>query len=124
MKLMSEMTTAELAAYIQSHLRYKGIEVVLTGGSVVSIYSQQKYVSKDLDFVVIGYWKSSRIREAMEEINFQRIGRHYESSETDLLVEFPGGPLSIFRKCKLNRRCFEVVRYSNQFSKRFVRYWI
>jgi ABC-type transport system substrate-binding protein len=95
MKSMAEMTTAELAAYIQSHLRNNGIDVVLTGGGVVTKYSQQKYVSKDLDFVVTGYAKISRIRETMEEIGFKRVGRHYESSETDLLVEFPGGPFSV-----------------------------
>ncbi len=36
MKPISKMSRAELAAYIQSHLREKGIESVLTGGSAVS----------------------------------------------------------------------------------------
>jgi hypothetical protein len=95
MKLLANMTTAELAAYVQSHLRSKGIETVLTGGSVVSIYSQQRYVSKDLDFVIAGYMRRHVIREAMEEIGFKQSGRHYVSSETVFVVEFPGGPLSI-----------------------------
>jgi hypothetical protein len=51
MKTIKEMTQGELGAYIQSHLRQKGIEVVLSGGAAVGIYSNNLYVSKDLDFV-------------------------------------------------------------------------
>jgi hypothetical protein len=95
LKSIANMTPGELAAYIQSHLRAKGIEAVLTGGSAVSIYSQGKYVSKDLDFVVDGFAKRSKIRDAMEELGFQQIGRHFEHPEAEFLVEFPGGPLSV-----------------------------
>lgn len=89
------MSRAELAAYIQSQLRTKGIEAVLTGGSAVSIFSGEKYVSMDLDLVIMGYAKRSRVREAMLEIGFDQVGRHFEHPETVLLVEFPGGPLSV-----------------------------
>ena len=51
MKAISEMTMGELAAYIDTHLRQHGIDVVLSGGASVAIYSQHKYVSKDLDFI-------------------------------------------------------------------------
>ena len=95
MKPVAKMTRAELAAYIQSHLRGKGIESVLTGGSAVSIFSGEKYVSLDLDFVITGYPKRSRVLEAMQEIGFRQTGRHFEHPDTALLVEFPGGPLSV-----------------------------
>jgi molybdate-binding protein len=51
MKDISRMTQAELAAYVQSYLRKKGIIVVLSGGAVVGIYSKGQYVSKDIGFV-------------------------------------------------------------------------
>ncbi|MDF1527072.1 MAG: hypothetical protein P1S59_12500 [bacterium] len=35
----------------KNHLENKGIRVVLTGGSCVSIYSNNKYQSMDLDLV-------------------------------------------------------------------------
>lgn len=95
MKPVAKMTRAELAAYIQSHLRSKGIEAVLTGGSAVSIFSSEKYVSMDLDFVITGYPKRSKVQDAMHEIGFHQAGRHFEHPETALLVEFPGGPLSV-----------------------------
>lgn len=40
MKLIEKMERADLAAFVQKHLRYKGIDVVLSGGACVSIYSQ------------------------------------------------------------------------------------
>ena len=45
------MTLGELAAYIDTHLREHGINVVLSGGACVAIYSDHQYVSKDLDFI-------------------------------------------------------------------------
>jgi len=98
MKSIADMTQGELGAYIQTHLRASGIDVVLTGGSAVSIYSGNKYVSKDLDLVIAGFARRSKIREVMNEIGFHQVGRHFEHPEAGFLVEFPGGPLSIGRQ--------------------------
>ena len=95
MKPIAQMTRGELAAYVQSHLRENDIESVLTGGSAVSIYSAEIYVSMDLDFVITGYPKRSKIEGVMRDIGFHQAGRHFEHPETRLLVEFPGGPLSV-----------------------------
>lgn len=38
MKPILQMTQIELAAYVHDHLRQQGIDVVLSGGSVVSFY--------------------------------------------------------------------------------------
>lgn len=53
MKSIKIMTNAELAAFIGSHLLERGIDVVLSGGACVSIYSNGKYVSMDLDLINI-----------------------------------------------------------------------
>jgi hypothetical protein len=95
MKPLAQMTRGELAAYIQSHLRARGIDSVLTGGSAVSIFSGENYVSIDLDFVITSYPKRSKIADAMHGIGFHQAGRHFKHPETSLLVEFPGGPLSV-----------------------------
>ena len=95
MKSIKKMTNAELAAFIESHLREKGIDVVLSGGACVSIYSDGKYVSMDLDLVDIYLEKRSKIRKAMQEIGFIEEGRHFIHPDTDYFVEFPAGPLSV-----------------------------
>ena len=95
MKKISEMDAAELSAYVQSHLKKAGIEVVLSGGSVVTIYSQSKYVSKDLDLVNIYASSYKKIKALMMELSFQEDGRYFAHPDTHLFIEFPAGPLAI-----------------------------
>ena len=47
MKKISEMTQGELGAFIQSHLRKKGIDVVLSGGAAVGIHSSRNEIDID-----------------------------------------------------------------------------
>ena len=57
MKQIKNMSQIELAAYIQDSLQKAGIEVVLSGGSALSFYSSDKYVSKDLDLINANFGK-------------------------------------------------------------------
>ncbi len=95
MKSVKEMTNAELAAFVESHLRNKGIDVVLSGGACVSIYSSNKYVSMDLDLINTRFVKRRRIHDAMKEIGFSEEGRYFKHQDTEFFIEFPGGPLSV-----------------------------
>jgi hypothetical protein len=54
-KSVKDMSIGELAAFISSHLKRNGIDAILSGGSCVSIYSENKYVSLDLDFIEFGH---------------------------------------------------------------------
>jgi hypothetical protein len=94
-KQIKDMSQSELAAYIQSVLQGEGITVVLSGGSAVSFYSGNKYVSKDLDLINTGFARRSRIKSVMEKIGFEEKGRYFINSETRFFVEFPDGPLSV-----------------------------
>ena len=89
------MTQAEVAAYVQSHLRKKGISVVLSGGATVSIYTSNKYVSADIDLVNAFFAERNKIKKAMEEIGFHEMDRYFTHPDTKHLVEFPPGPLSV-----------------------------
>jgi hypothetical protein len=95
MKKIKAMSQVELAAYIQDSLQAEGIQVVLSGGSAVSFYSSNKYVSKDLDLINTGFAKRSKIRSAMENLGFTEKGRYFIHRETTFFVEFPDGPLSV-----------------------------
>lgn len=95
MKTMNRMTQGELGAFVQSHLRRNGIEVVLSGGAAVAIYSNNKYVSRDLDLINIYGVNRRKIRDAMMEIGFREDGRYFKHPESQFFVEFPPGPLSI-----------------------------
>ena len=95
MKQIKNMTQVELAAYVQSCLQKQGINVVLSGGSAVSFYSSNKYVSKDLDLINAKFARRRDIKSVMEKIGFQEKGRYFVNPDTDYFVEFPDGPLSV-----------------------------
>src|SRR6266498_5729108 len=95
MKQIRNMNQAELAAYIQDSLQKERIRVVLSGGSAVSFYSSDKYVSKDLDPINANFAKRGEIKDIMEQLGFHEKGRYFVNSETQFLVEFPDGSLSV-----------------------------
>jgi hypothetical protein len=95
MKPVKAMTTGELAAFVATHLRDAGIDVVLSGGSCVTIYSEGKYVSGDLDFIDTRFATRREIRDAMNGIGFSERDRFFHHPETELLVEFPKGPPAV-----------------------------
>jgi hypothetical protein len=95
-KPIKDMSTGELAAFISTHLKRNGIDVVLSGGSCVSIFSENKYVSGDLDFIEFGSISIRKLKRVLGEIGFfYGKDRYFRSSETDIFLEFPPGPLSV-----------------------------
>lgn len=95
MKSIATMTRLELACFVSSAFQKAGIRVVLSGGSCVSIYSQEKYVSMDLDFVNAAFTERGRIRGVMTSLGFHEENRYFRHPDTHLLVEFPPGPLGV-----------------------------
>lgn len=95
MKPIGKMTQGELGAFIQSQLREKGIEVVLSGGAAVAIYTNNKYVSKDLDLINIYGVNRRKIRDVMIVVGFYEEGRYFRHPDSQFFVEFPPGPLAI-----------------------------
>ncbi len=83
----------ELAALVCTTLEAHGISVVLSGGAVVSIYSNAEYVSYDLDFVALGL--ARRVDGAMESLGFEKRKRHWTHPRSRYWVEFPPGPVAI-----------------------------
>jgi hypothetical protein len=95
MKPIGRMNQGELAAYVQTGLRERGIETILSGGAAVALYSRNKYVSLDLDLVNAYFAKPAHIRGVMEQIGFYEVGRHFKHPESRYIIEFPPGPLSV-----------------------------
>jgi len=94
-KSIKNMSIGELAAFISSHLKRNGIEVVLSGGSCVSIYTENKYASLDLDFIEFGSVSRRKLKRILGEIGFYEKNRYFINIETDIFLDFPSGPLSI-----------------------------
>jgi predicted nucleotidyltransferase len=96
-KPISEMTRADLGAFVQTHLRRRGIDVVLSGGACVSIYTRNRYESMDLDMIHISLMKPKRrsLCDAMRELGFTEDGRYFNHADTELFIEFPPGPPAV-----------------------------
>ena len=92
-KISAKTSTEELATIVSEHLKSKGIQAVLVGGAVVTIYSENEYRSRDLDFISPNEHKE--IANAMIELGFTAKGKNFAHSETEFTVEFPSGPLAI-----------------------------
>lgn len=92
---MSRLALVDLAGLIASHLARHDIPVALVGGSCVAIYSEDSYVTKDLDFIELHYTKRSHLRDVLAIIGFIENNRYFVHPKCDYILEFPSGPLSI-----------------------------
>jgi hypothetical protein len=88
-----DLSREEVASLVCDALDRSGIHVVLSGGAVVSIYSDNEYESFDLDFIRTGL--ARRVDDVMRAIGFERSGRHWRHPDSSFWVEFPPGPVQI-----------------------------
>lgn len=92
-KINKQMSIKEFAIHVASELKKSGIDVILTGGAVVSIYSNNKYVSNDLDFLSSS--DHQKITDAMFILGFKNEGKDFYHPHSNFYVEFPGRTLII-----------------------------
>lgn len=93
MKISKSMNRKQFAAAIVDQLEKHGISCVLVGGACVSIYTDEKHSSHDLDF--ISPYSHEAISIALAELGFKKEGRYFTHAQTELYVEFPTGPVAI-----------------------------
>lgn len=94
MKITKHSDIQTVASIVCGQLLKNGISAVLTGGAVVSIYTENEYESKDLDFITASEVK--HIEKVLLEIGFKKsAGRHFIHPDTEYYVEFPKPPLAI-----------------------------
>jgi hypothetical protein len=85
----------DLAAVICDACKRGGIDVVLSGGACVSIYTKNKFESFDLDFVLQSHVSRIKIKPVVEALGFKKDGRHFRHPESPYIVEFLSPPLSV-----------------------------
>lgn len=89
-------TLEELAAIVSESLERAGIIATLSGGAAVSIYTKNRYLSQDLDFVTMAL--VHELTTALGPLGFRNTGRPrlsvFEHPDTHWYLEFPPAPLS------------------------------
>ncbi|MBX2986614.1 MAG: nucleotidyl transferase AbiEii/AbiGii toxin family protein [Bdellovibrionaceae bacterium] len=96
MKITKMMSRKQFAAVAVRQLEKHGISCVLVGGACVSIYTNERHASKDLDF--ISPYSHEQIAKALSEIGFEKQGRYFKHPSSKLYLEFPNGPIGIGNK--------------------------
>lgn len=94
---VSKFSIVELAALVCESLRKEGLQATLSGGACAAIYSNNRYVTGDLDFVVNYVWPENDkiIERVMSGLGFKKSGRIFVNKSIAYSIEFPPGPLSI-----------------------------
>lgn len=89
------LSLKDFAITISDYLYKNGIETVLTGGACVTIYTNNKYKSYDLDLVLISIDKQKKARQLLKDIGFYEEERYFKHNETDYFIDFMSPPLSV-----------------------------
>ena len=93
--MIASMSLIELGSHICTALAKANIDVVLSGGSCVQIYSDGAYTSYDLDMINRYNDPFKKIKLVMESLGFQEEGKYFTHPDTHYFIEFPPGPLGV-----------------------------
>lgn len=69
------------------------MKTVLVGGACVTIYSDNHYLSYDLDFVT--FETSSKIKKALSELGFMPKGKYFSRTDCPYFIEFVSPPIAV-----------------------------
>lgn len=89
------LSLKDFAIVISDYLLKNGIEVILTGGACVTIYTDNKYMSYDLDFVLISSNKQKEVKKLLLGLGFSEENRSFRHDDIEYFIEFVPTPLSV-----------------------------
>jgi len=90
-----DLSLKDFAIFISDFLRREGIETLLSGGACVAIYTKNKYMSYDLDFVLAAGDDNRRARKCLEAIGFAQKGRYLVPKDSKFFIDFVSPPASV-----------------------------
>lgn len=82
----------EIAVLVSEALEAAGIPAVLGGGGAVSQYSDNEYMTADLDFITVE--RNKVIAKVIANLGFTPKGKDFHHPQSRYFLEFPPGPLS------------------------------
>lgn len=82
-----------LAALVNQKFIEHGMKTVLVGGACVTIYSNNRYLSYDLDFIT--FETSSTVKKALLELGFRPKGKYFSRSDCPYFIEFVSPPVAV-----------------------------
>ncbi|MFC1770833.1 hypothetical protein ACFLZV_03000 [Candidatus Margulisiibacteriota bacterium] len=118
----------ELAEYVGKHLHRNDVEAVLVGGACVSIYTENKYMSYDLDFIT--YETMRKVKKILEGIGFVYDDKKYFiHKDCKFFLEFVSPPIAIgdepvtqFKTLKSNTGAIKILTPTDCVKDRLAAY--
>ena len=108
--ITASSTLEDVAAIVSSALDDAGIAATLSGGAAVSIYSNNVYQSKDLDFVTAAL--ISDLSPVLAELGFVHSGvprmSQFSHPLIEWFVEFPPTPISFGHLYVTHEQCATI----------------
>ncbi len=83
----------DLAGYVSEELRKRGIDTILVGGACVTIYTENRYQSYDLDYIT--YVDMKRVKKALAELGFIERKKYFKHEGCQWFVEFVSPPVAV-----------------------------
>lgn len=95
-EITEESTVEQVAAIVSDALDNAGITATLSGGAAVTIYSDNAYLSRDLDFVTAAM--VADLAPVLKALGFEPTGvprlSQFSHPKVEWYVEFPPSPLT------------------------------
>ena len=95
-EITEQSSLEEVAAIVSDALDDAGITATLSGGSAVTIYSNNQYLSRDLDFVTSAM--VADLKPVLQRLGFEHTGvprlSQFSHPKVEWYVEFPPSPLT------------------------------
>lgn len=91
-KITAESPLQEIAVLVSEALEKAGIPAVLSGGGAVAQYSENEYMTTDLDFITVE--RNKVIAPVVAKLGFSPRGKEFHHPDSRFFLEFPPGPLS------------------------------
>lgn len=92
----SSISLRDLAGYLSEELKKRGLDAILVGGACVTIYSENRYQSYDLDYVI--YEDMKKVRHALLELGFSEKNGSFQHPPCPWFVEFVAPPVAVGRE--------------------------
>lgn len=92
---LKNLSMEELASYVCTELKKKDINVVLSGGSCMELYTNELYSSYDIDFVMKYTYSQKLIEQTMVELGFKIEGKYYILEESQFFIEILTPPVAV-----------------------------
>jgi len=109
-EITANLTLQDVAAIVSTSLEQAGISATLSGGAAVSIYTDNEYPSKDLDFATAAL--VADISPVLSEIGFVHTGiprmSRFSHPLIDWFVEFPPTPISFGHLHVTHEQCATI----------------